>query len=400
MKKSAAIIIAALLAGCGSVPQHNSTPDVSLAHVNPIGLENVRTWGNMTHTDISVDHLGDFYSHYQSKLTAVDKPFNILALSGGGANGAFGAGILTAWSEKGTRPDFDIVTGVSTGAILSVFAYLGTEYDYEIIDFYTNYNDSDLYIKKGLFRGLLGTSLFNIKPFEEMVRDTITPEFLTKVAAIHYEGRRLYIGTAHLESQRLSVWNMGEIASHATPESEKLFEDIILASTAVPGAMPGVQIDVEYQGEQYHELHVDGGVARQVFLFPDTISAKSLNNSYVGRRPEVYVIRNGEFLPYWKSVAPSTKEISGRSLETIIKYQGRSDVLRIYQQSQEASMNFHFAHVDSDFNVSKTTAQHFDQQHMQTLFDYGYQKMMNKQIWQTKPPEFDQYSLEMVKAAQ
>ncbi|WP_337972440.1 patatin-like phospholipase family protein [Vibrio comitans] len=326
----------------------------------------------------------------QASSDKADK--NILALSGGGANGAFGAGVLSAWSDSGERPDFDIVTGVSTGAIISVFAFLGSDYDYEIIDFYTNSSDEDLYSKKSIFSIINSTSVLDIEPFENMLRDTITPNILEKVAEKHAQGKALLIGTTNLDTQRLSVWNMGEIAAIGTKESEALFENIILASTAVPGAMPAVQIDVQIDGQTYQEVHVDGGVARQVFLFPDSWDIASMNPQK-SHDLNIYVIRNGEFLPRWATTEMTLANVASRSLDTIIKYQGRSDVMQIYHQAVAAGANFHFSHIGEDFVTEKDPSLQFDNPYMRALYDYGYEQTKQGLVWDHEPPTYRTQSI-------
>ncbi|BEU05410.1 alpha/beta hydrolase [Agarivorans sp. OAG1] len=385
--------LALVMTGCSSVPEHNAIAEDHAMQAKPIGVDNTRYWGN--ELNFSYEYLEQVINA-QVKNQNEQNSLDILALSGGGANGAFGAGILAAWTETGVRPEFDMVTGISTGAILAIFAFLGEEYDDYVVDFYTNYSDGDLFQSKGLLAALRSMSMFNISPYEKMVRDTITPDLLSMVAEGHNNGRLLLVGTTHLESQRFSVWNMGAIAAQNNEESEQLFENIILASTAIPGAMPAVQIDVKHNHIDYQELHVDGGVARQVFFLPDTISASSLKNSALSKERNLYVIRNGEFLPQWKDLSPAVVEVSARSLNTIIKYQGRSDVMRIYDQATQADIDFNFAHIDTDFTAKKQSKKQFDQEHMRKLFDYGYNKMAQGALWEKRPPEFDTLTVDLV----
>ncbi|MCL1093453.1 patatin-like phospholipase family protein [Shewanella kaireitica] len=380
------------LAGCNTVPDHNSAPESLAYELKPMGVSNIRSWGNQA--EFSYDYLETLQDNY---LARHEKPtkLQVLALSGGGANGAFGAGILTAWTKTGTRPEFDMVTGVSTGAILAIFAFIGSDYDEHVVDFYTNYGYEDLFKAKGLLTSLRSMAILNISPYETLVRETITPQLLSKVAEGFHHSRLLLIGTTHLESQRLSIWNMGAIAAQNTPQSEKLFEDIILASTAIPGAMPAVQIDMEYGNETYQELHVDGGVARQVFFLPDTLSAHSFKEGVLAQERSLYVIRNGEFLPQWQEVTPSLVEVSSRSLNTIIKYQGRSDVMRIFGQANQANIEFNFAHIGNDFTDINKSQEQFNPEHMKKLFNYGHLKMIEGDLWLKRPPEFDSLILKV-----
>ncbi len=285
-----------------------------------------------------------------------------------------------------------MVTGVSTGAIISVFAFLGSDYDSHIIDFYTNYSDVDLYTTRSLLSIQRMTSLFDIEPFEMKVRETITPELLEEVAKRYQDGKILVMGTTNLDTQRLTVWNMGAIAALGTVESEILFENIILASTAVPGAMPAVQIDVSYEGEIYQEVHVDGGVARQVFLFPDSWDLSALADEH-NQTLNVYVIRNGEFLPRWSETEMTLSSVVSRSRDTIIKYQGRGDVMQIYRQAQQANANFYFAHIDENFDIERDPELQFDRAYMQSLYEYGFDLGSQQETWDSEPPVYGTQNL-------
>ncbi len=277
-----------------------------------------------------------------------------------------------------------MVTGVSTGAIISVFAFLGSDYDSYIIDFYTNYSDADLFTTRSVFSIQNSTSIFDTEPFELKVRETITSELLEEVAIRYKDGKVLIMGTTNLDTQRLTSWNMGAIAELGTEESEILFENIILASAAVPGIMPAVQIDVTYKGESYQELHVDGAVTRQVLLFPDYWDLSSMEDDK--RTLNVYVIRNGEILPRWSETKMTLSSVVSRSLDTMIKYQGRDDVMRIYRQAQQVSANFYFVHIDESFQYEIEPELRFDPKYMKSLYRYGYELGMKPEPWSTEPP--------------
>ncbi|MGF1901682.1 patatin-like phospholipase family protein [Aliivibrio sifiae] len=379
------ILCTTSLIGCSTSASFTAVPSEQSDQVYPLGKDNLRYWGDSS--DLFFDEV--YLSHFQQEKD----DHHYLALSGGGANGAYGAGILTAWSEMGGRPDFDIVTGVSTGALIAVFAYLGEDYDDELTEFYTTTETDDIFITKRIFNMLSGTALLDSSPLENTIRETVTSELLDKVAEYNAQGRLLLVGTTDLGSQRLSIWNMGEIAALKSDESQRLFEDIILASASIPGAFPAVRVNVESDEETYQELHVDGGVTRQVFLISDSLSVVNNQN----KNHHIYVIRNGEFEPKVDDPELNLNYVASRSLSTLIKYQGRGDVMRIYNLAQRSNIDFYFSHMESNMalEVEQDPDQPFDSTYMQYLYKYGYEQTLIGNVWDDKPPQFNTFSVDL-----
>jgi predicted acylesterase/phospholipase RssA len=191
-----------------------------------------------------------------------DKVYPMLTISGGAANGAYGAGLLKGWAESGTRPNFKIVTGVSTGAITAPMAFLGKDYDNMAEDLYTTMTTKDVMRAKGPIRALFGDSLDTNKPLEKQLKKYITKDVIEKIAIEHKRGRRQFVGTSYLDAQRFVIWDMGAIAAQGNVE---LFRKVILASAAIPIMFPPVYIHVEADGKSYDEMHVDGGAITQMF---------------------------------------------------------------------------------------------------------------------------------------
>ncbi len=392
------------ISGCSTVPDYTPVPEHLVNKVEPMGIPEIRAWGDVN--DYVIGTYGETVLSRQDAaglLLNEDGSFkeaNMLTLSGGGENGAFGAGILKAWSDSGSRPEFLAVTGISTGAIISVFAFLGTDYDDQLTSFYTSTDAKDLYVKKGFLAAITSLSLFDTSQFESKVRDTINPELLSRTAEAYEQGRILLIGTTNLDVQRMAIWDMGYIASLETPEAEKLFEDIVLASASIPGMFPAVPVNVEYEGEQYQEIHVDGGVVRQVFLLPDEISITPELLTYPERDRNLFVIRNGEFKASYKQTELKLLSITGRSISTLLKYQGRGDVMRLYNKAHEANMNFNMAYIDDDFEREDLSSDSFEKEYMQALFDYGYTKFQLGNLWKAKPPGIDSKELKFLKISE
>ena len=210
----------------------------------------------------------DLFRETYKQLPPPARRYNILVLSGGGMFGAFAAGVLAGWTEAGDRPAFDVVTGVSTGALLATLAFLGPASDEELYRQYTTISDRDVFVRRRLIHALGAESVADNAPLARRIHGVFTPQVLRAVAAEHRKGRRLYVGTTNLTTRRLVVWDLGAIAARGTPQAHDLFCDVLLASSAVPGFFPPVRFPIEVDGRVCEEIHVDGGAARSMFLRP------------------------------------------------------------------------------------------------------------------------------------
>jgi hypothetical protein len=316
------------------------------------------------------------------------KPLNILALSGGGEGGAFGAGILNGWTAVGNRPEFTIVTGISTGALIAPFAFLGSDYDSVIKNLYTETSADQLVRKNNIFSIFSLNALYDTKPLKKLIAEYITADTLQNISHEHLKGRRLFIGTTNLDSLRTVIWDMGAIASSNHADSLKLFQKIMLASASVPGAYPPVYIKVQATGKTFEEMHVDGGTSSQVFIYPPEINLKELSKQYnYGRERHLYVIFNSKLLPKGRAFKPGLRTIALRSIKKLINTQGLGDIYRIYLTSQRDKMNFNMVFIPS--GIEKTVNGEFDPDYMQELFDYGYDQMVNNAPWKKTLPGFE-----------
>ena len=196
-----------------------------------------------------------------------------LALSGGGAQGAVGAGVLVGWSASGKRPAFDLVTGVSAGALIAPFAFLGKETDDTLTGVFTSGVAEGLIDRRFFLFGLLGQSLADPDPLKDLVAEHVDESLLLRIAEEHGKGRRLHIVTTNLDSQRNVLWDLGAIASSGRPDALSLFREALTASASIPGIFPGVEIETVADGRTIRELHADGSIVRQVFVFPDAVGA-------------------------------------------------------------------------------------------------------------------------------
>ena len=310
-----------------------------------------------------------------------DDILSILALSGGGAYGAYGVGVMTGWTETGLRPEFDIVTGVSTGALISVFAFLGEEYDAMLQELYTNVSNADIFINKGV-KGLVSDSLFDYTPFKEQIERVVTEELLARVAAEHAKGRRLYVATTNLDSSELVVWDMGNIASGGRTDPLTHFRKVLRASAAVPIFFEPVYIKPQ-RGVQLRQAHVDGGLKAAVlvndFLFRSETQKKRL-----------YVVINDSLQESSASgsIEATIPSIAQKSLKTILRTNVVQAVHRAYVTSIQADADFFLAHVPDELNDSVGSLD-FDPVVMQALFDAGREDAISGNGWKLLPPEVE-----------
>ena len=316
------------------------------------------------------------------------QPVDVLALSGGGSNGAFGAGLLCGWTAHGDRPTFRLVTGVSAGAILAPFAFLGPAYDNRLREMATSINDSQVYESKGLLTAFSSDSLADTTPLANFLGKFYDAAVLRAVAAEHAKGRRLLVATTNLDAQRPVIWDLGAIATVGTPEAELLFRRVILASAAIPVLFDPVYIPVRVAGKDYDEMHVDGSTTAQVTLFGDTIDVPKLANAAAlppaPRPPNLYVIRNAKLDPEPGPVEPRVTAIAGRAVATLTKAESAGDLFRIFDVSCRNGFQFHLAAVPGDLKLPNS--QGFDHDVIVALFERGFDLGRASYPWRLEPP--------------
>jgi predicted patatin/cPLA2 family phospholipase len=376
-----------LVAGCATLAPRNVLPQASAGQVEPEGFHNIRFWGDASARDIAATVMADA-PHAGRPGPAMHRPIaNLLAISGGAEDGAFGAGLLVGWSETGTRPSFDLVTGVSSGALIAPFAFLGRQRDHQLREIFTTYGRKDIftYNVSGM---LAGEALADDTPLSKLIEKYVDESFIQDIARERMKGRILLIGTTNLDAQRPVLWDMGRIAMSNNREAIQLFRRILLASATLPGVFAPVRIQVRLGGQNYDELHVDGGVTRQVFLAPSVFAflpADQKPGRAASRR--VYIIRNGKIDPEWQPVDEKVLSVTQRSLSTLIKNQGIGDLYRIYAITKRDGIDFNLASIPADFSVGSDEP--FDQKYMTALFDRGYQLAAGHYSWLKTPPGMD-----------
>ncbi len=303
------------------------------------------------------------------------KKFEFLLLSGGAVYGAYSAGVLAGWSQHGDRPTFDVVTGISTGALIAPLAFLGPEYDQIIRSRYTGVRNQDLFTIRRQVRSLFTESIADVSPFREKLDETINSGVIRAVAAEHAKGRRCYVGSTNLDTKRLIVWDLGAIASRNTPEADTLFREAIVASCSVPGFFPSVRFNVLIDNAAYEELHVDGGITQSMFFRApfiepskrETFGPQSLAGS------NLYMLVAGKVYPDPEGVRPRTLAVVAASISAILYATARQDLYRLYLLSILTGMNYYYAAIPSEFTTTGSST-NFDPAEMQRMYDEGFRR--------------------------
>jgi predicted acylesterase/phospholipase RssA len=380
------LALALLVAGCANPVREPGVPLDLTAKASPYGMPaNIRFWPTIDTESMVAEGFAALRREQAAVGPGPLPPANYLAISGGGDQGAFGAGLLHGWSENGTRPMFKIVTGVSTGALSAPFAFLGPDYDDELKAVYTTIKASDVFTPRGFLAVLNDDAMADTLPLFRTVEKYITPDLLQHIAAEYAKGRLLLIGTTNLDALQPVIWNIGAIAASGNPNATALVRKILMASSAIPGAFPPVLIDVEIDGKRYQEMHVDGGAMAQVFLYPPSLRVAEATRAVgVQRQRIAYVIRNARLDPDWASVDRNTLSIANRAISSLIQTQGVGDLYRIYLTTHQDGVDFNLAFIGPDFGMKYT--EQFDPTYMGSLFDYGYRLGKAGYPWRKAPP--------------
>jgi hypothetical protein len=313
-------------------------------------------------------------------------PRNVLCLSGGGSYGAYSAGVLVGWTERGDRPSFDVVTGISTGALIAPFAFLGPKYDPQVRQFYTTTTDDDIYTKHYL-RGVLGAEAFtDTAPLRRMIDGLLTHELLAELADAHRAGRRLIIGTTEAESRRFVLWDIGAIACRNGPCDRDLIIDVLVGSAAIPGVFPASKIDVYVDGVCHTERHVDGGVSQALFFYPPYVppeqrTPQTLN--LVGTN--VYIVVAGKLYADPEVIKPSALTQAGKAVSALIYSQTRGDLQRLWTYCLLNGMDYNVTAIPPEFPDAGSSSE-FDPKVMTGLFEEGRRVIHSGAPWRATPP--------------
>jgi predicted acylesterase/phospholipase RssA len=380
--------------GCTTVLVRAPVPAERSGETRPYGIEGtlLRVWG---------DSLGEAKAHYlidarvATLRTKQDAAIpagtrirtTMLALSGGGGDGAFGAGLPAGWTERGDRPEFEIVSGVSTGAIIGIFAFLGPEYDTVLRDINTNYATRDL-LTSALLSGLLhGAAVADTAGFRRLIDFYIDDTVVESLAEAREAGRILLIGMTNLDAARPVVWNLGAIAASGDPIAKALIRDVIRAFAAIPGAFPPVLIPVEANGRVFDEMHVDGGATRQVLLFSPELRLRRIDEALdVEIHRRLFVIVNNRLQRPYAPAPPWLRPITGAAISSLIAGAGTGDVVQLYTIAEREEMPICIVSIPPDFDLVSTEP--FDRDYMRALYVFGYETGRDGVPWSRQPPGF------------
>lgn len=369
----AVVVLPLLLAGCllHSRPVHTPTS---------VGLNTNNLIDPAAQID-SQDALRQLHS--QGRLTSrTTAKRSALCLSGGGAYGAYTVGVLYGWSCRGDRPCFDVVTGVSTGALIAPYAFLGSSYDQQIKELYTTMDARDIYRLKPV-TGVFSEAFATNRPLARRLDEAVTPQMMAAIAQEHAKGRRLYIGTTEMEGHRFIVWDMGAIASGGRREDLVLIKQILLASTAIPAIFPPTKIPVTVNGECFTELHVDGSVSQSVFFRPPIDRPGDSP-----RDTEVYVIVAGKLYADQEPVNPKSVSIAIQNLQTFSYAHTRGDLFRIWSTCQMTGRGFQMTALPGDYSAPASMTE-FDRQQLTGMYQEGVRQVTQGTAWRTTPPGLD-----------
>jgi hypothetical protein len=372
----ALVVVVAMLSVCTGGELRTPYTESELQIAVPMGIPAVRTWA-----DAPLSVLGPQVAHLP--IFNGSGEFSILALSGGGEHGAFGAGLLNGWSQSGQRPTFSIVTGISTGALMAPFAFLGSAYDQRLRALYTDMSFHGVLSGSPLM-GFFGEGLYNTRPLQRIADRQVDQTMLADIAAAHRQGRRLFVVTTNLDAQRPVLWNMGAIATSDRPGALELFRKVLLASATVPGLFDPVFIDAEANGHHFKEMHVDGGTSLQVLAIPLKLAAAG--RLLAPDRPpgQLYIIINNILEPTFTVTKPKTLSITARAFNTLIKSDFYDTILGSYLFAKKQGLKFNLAYIPNTFKFK--THELIDPNYMTALFELGRANGLLGGNWQHLPP--------------
>ena len=383
-----AVLVILLLLGAGACAQFDRLPAVAAADTERATVAGIADARFLPNDVAAMTAFGRaLYARenaYAASRGGRVPPDTSLAMSGGGDNGAFGAGLLVGWSEHGGRPSFKVVTGISTGALMAPLAFLGPEFDPVLADMYTTIEQSDIFRKRPILMGLTSDALADSTPLQSMIAKYLDAELVARIAEQSRHGRGLVIVTTDLDAGVPVMWNIGAIAESGSPDAVRLIRNILLASASVPGLFPPVMFDVTVDGVAHQEMNVDGGASVQTFLYPATLHLGRIPTGSASQQRVAYVIRNGRLTQSWDNVERRTTSIATRAVATLTTSSGLSDLYRIYALARRDNVRLQFCYIGDDF--AEPHPAEFDHDYMTKLFEYGRSKARAGYPWRSGPP--------------
>jgi predicted acylesterase/phospholipase RssA len=374
----ATLIVALALAACAGWPREPFTRSEQAVAEIP-GMPGVRFWADAPPAEIA-RAFGDGVMH-----AALHGPggCRYLALSGGAAGGAFGAGVLNGWTRSGRRPEFTVVTGVSIGAIIAPFAFLGSRYDAYLTQAFTSGVAEGLDLGEGIeIFDLLGRHKARRELLYQLVSAFVDQPLLKQIAAEHARGRFLFVVTTNLDAQRPVVWNMGAIASSRHPGALELFRAVITASASIPAAIAPTRIEVEAHGRRFEELHTDGAVTSEFYTLPEWVLAS--DGEPPGKAPHrLFIIINNGLTPDFEVTEDSSSAVARRSVTTLLKAFRNETLITTLKFARDKNVDFNLTYIDPNFPLVKAE---LTTQYMRAAYLYGYRKALSRRLWDKTIP--------------
>lgn len=384
-----AVVVALFFGATRTAPvRHHAVPHELEVAATVVGFPDEVRYFPRDRGDIKLmmQELVDSWDREKAYLhTQVLPPTAYLALSGGADNGAFSAGFLNGWTRAGTRPQFKLVTGVSTGALIAPFAFLGPEYDDAVKAIYTNVSRKDIITDRTFYSVLFKDAMADTTPLAKLLKVKMTQKMVDEIGAEYAKGRLLFLATTNLDAKRPVVWNVTKIAASGKPEALELIQRIMLASASIPGAFPPVMFNVEANGKSFEEMHVDGSATAQVFVYWTGIELNKLAAEHRAERErKVYVLCNARLDPEWAEVERRTLSITFNAIATLLEYHVIGDLHRMYQVSKRDGTDFNLGYIRASFKIPRT--RQFDTTYMRRLYEFGFQQAIAGYHWAKQPP--------------
>jgi predicted patatin/cPLA2 family phospholipase len=392
---AAVLAVGIALGGCATTERLPPVPLSLAASATPLEIADARYYG-----DVDADRVSALANQAYSRAKATGvlnlkkgQPMpvrSMLAISGGGDDGAYGAGLLAGWTAHGDRPQFTVVTGVSTGALSAPFAFLGPEYDEQLKRVYTETGAGDVFQPRSFMAAVADDAMADSTPLRNKIAGFVDAHMMQRLAEEYGKGRILLILTTNLDQGRSVIWNIGAIAESGHPRSRELIVDILLASAAVPGVFPPVMIGVTVDGKHYQEMHVDGGAVAQSFLYPPSfkLKAKLKELGLKDTKTVAYIIRNGRLYRPEENVERQTLKIAQQAISTMTASSGVNDLYRMYLTTKRDGVHFKLAYIEDDFQLAYKGP--FDKTYMNALFEHGYEVGLGGYKWHTTPPGYQE----------
>lgn len=386
----AILLLPVLLSACATTDRQAAVPPQERRAATVLGLPNARFFGDETGP---IEQEQKQALIREARRLGVKKggalpTAHVLALSGGGDNGAFGAGLLVGWTAHGDRPQFKLVTGVSTGALIAVCAFLGPDYDPLLTEIYTQLDAAQIYKDRFLpVAAIAQDALSDTAPLYRTISYYFTEETMKKIAVEYEKGRLLAIQTTDLDAGRPVFWNIGAIAASGHPGALDLIRHVLLASAAIPAAFPPVLFDVEANGKPYQELHVDGGAVSQSFIGPASLNPEQARDEAgLKRKVETYIVRNGKLKADWSDVELLTLPVAQKAVSVLINFNGVGDLYKMYMIAKRGGSTYNLAYIGEDFSAKHPAD--FDREYMRALYAYGFERAKAGYPWRHGPPGF------------